>query len=554
MADRLSGSNLGVKQVEAHAEPAKPFPFLRPVPVSCAIAALAIIHYLWVIFIPHRDLVCFVADDAFYELQIARHFLSTGKWSFDGGYSTTTGFHLLNVYAMSLIPGLLVHPWLAIKFWMAVGLMLSILSVFIITNFAYEKFGAFALIPTFLVLTAPYFTLESTGVMEYPYVILIAALYVSTVFLWRGEHRSMLAGIFFLGVIGSIARSDFGGLPFAIALTCSIAYLMKRYSAYLLKSLCGLAGAAVGVALDFLHNFLFSGHFLSDSAMTKALWGKRVGYSPGRPIILVVTTLTSSSWTLVLILLCFVLVIAVRFFKLAVSRNSDYPRLEQKEIGADDRTLLASCGVFAIILYLLVYGADPSLQPWYAANFVIPMVLVLGSTGYVLARYRIKPAYVIGAVALLFCVNTVNTYQPIWNQQGYMFEMAEYIKDHHLAGRIGGWNVGIVGFFNDGKVINLDGLINDQIYPYVLDGTLEQYIERAQIKYFVDFPIFIEDPANSEILGFDGKRLSARLRLVHQIISVNRDAMLLDYTLFEIRDSSSERYDATTAAASQSHH
>src|SRR5208337_5574238 len=107
----------------------EPRAYLRPVWVSCAIAVLATVHYLWSIFIPHKELVCFIADDAFYELQIARHFLATGRWSFDGGFTTTTGFHLLNVYLMSLIPPLLAHPWLAIKFWMAVGLTVSILSV-----------------------------------------------------------------------------------------------------------------------------------------------------------------------------------------------------------------------------------------------------------------------------------------------------------------------------------------------------------------------------------------------------------------------------------------
>ncbi len=532
-----------MKKIEVQAEPLT-FTYLRPVPVSCVIAALAIIHYVWLILIPHEDLVCFIADDAFYELQIARHFLSSGKWSFDGGYSTTTGFHLLNVYLMSLIPGLLAHPWLAIHFWMAVGLALSILSAFIITNFADKKFGAFALVSTFLVLTAPSFTLQSTGLMEYPYVILIAALYVSAIFLWRGEHLSILAGIFLLGVIGSIARSDFGGLPLAIFLTCSIAYVLKRHSEYLLKTFCGLAGAAVGVALDFLHNFLFSGHFLSDSAMTKALWGKRVGYSAGRPLVLVLATLTSSSRVFVLILMLFVLVLAIRFFTLAVGGESDsqkHLRLEQQEIGEKDRALLASCGLCAIILYVLVYGAVPALQPWYTVNFVIPMVLVLGSTRYVATRYHVKLAYIIGAVALLVGVNIANTYQPTWNDQRYVLQMAEYLQAHPLAGRIGGWNVGIPGFLTDGKIVNLDGLINDQIYPYALEGKVEQYIDLVKIKYIVDFPLFVEDPGNSEVLGFEGKRLGARLTPVHKIVSANRNDPWVDYTLFEIQDGPSGR-------------
>jgi hypothetical protein len=511
--------------------------YLRPILVSYAVAALAIIHYTWLILLPHNDLVSFIADDAFYELQIARHFLSSGEWSFDGGYSTTTGFHLLNVYLMSLFPRLLTHPWLAIKVWMFGGLGLSIVSIFIITNFVYRKFGAFALVPTFLILTAPYFVLQSTGLLEYPYVVLIAALFVSAIFLSRAKYSLVLVGIFLLGLAGSIARSDFGGLAFAICLTCSIAYILWRRSEYLLKSVGGLAGAAVGVLLDFLHNFLFSGHFLSGSSMTKAMWGRRVGYSFGRPTVLVLSTLTLSRRVFVLILMSFCLVLAIRFCALAIGKKRDStPRLTRHRYRMDDRKLLASCGLCAIILYLAVYGQAPSLQPWYTANFVIPMVLVLGATGHAATRYRIKPVHVAGAVALLVSINIANTYEPIWYHQRYVLEMGEYLQDHQPAGRIGGWNVGIAGFVTDGKVINLDGLINDQIYPYAVEGKVEEYIDRAKIRYILDFPPFIEDPSNSAVLGFQARSLMARLKPVHEIISEYREYPWNDFTLFRIQD------------------
>lgn len=205
--------------------------------------------------------------------------------------------------------------------------------------------------------------------MEYPYVILIAALYVTTIFLSREEQRSTFVVIFLLGILGSIARSDFGGLPFAVSLTCSVAYFWKHRCDYLVKSLWGLAGAAVGVAVDFLHNFLFSGHFLSGSAMTKALWGKRVGYSAGRPLVLVLTTLTSSERAFGLILILFVLLLIARLGSFAVGRTRhSNRRVQRKVIGIDDRKLLASCGLCAIVLYLLVYGDVPALQPWYTVN------------------------------------------------------------------------------------------------------------------------------------------------------------------------------------------
>ena len=525
-----------MKIFKVESEPVSIANYLRPIWVTYAIAALAMIHYLWLILLPHETLVCFIPDDAFYELQLARHFIASGKWSFDGGYTTTTGFHLLNVYLMSLAPRLLNHPWLAIKFWMAIGLILSILSVFTITTFVNEKFGPFSLAPTFLILTAPSFTLESTGLLEYPYVILIAALYITAIFQRHREHRSMLLGICFLGFLGSVARSDFGGLPLAISLACSIAYLLDRHREYLRNSLFGLAGAALGVGFDFLHNVLFSGHFLSGSAMTKALWGKRVGYSAARPLVLILFTLSSSSLALVLCLVSFFVVLALRLPGYRDKKSTPV----QKQIDNGDRMLFASCGLCAIFLYLLVYGAVASFQPWYTVNFIIPMVLVLGAASWLVGSDRMLRSYVFATVALLATINIVKTYQPVWNFQRYMLEMAEYLQDRRLPGRIGGWNVGIVGYFTDGTVINLDGLMNDQIYPYALAGTVEQYIDQSKIKYLVDFPNQIEDPKLSEVLGFDGKSVMARLRPEHEIVSVDRNDVWRDYTLFEIADRSSQ--------------
>jgi hypothetical protein len=117
-----------------------------------------------------------------------------------------------------------------------------------------------------------------------------------------------------------------------------------------------------------------------------------------------------------------------------------------------------------------------------------------------------------------------------------MLEMAEYIQDRRVVGRMGGWNVGIVGYFTDGKVINLDGLMNDHIYPYALEGTVEQYIDQSRIKYLVDFPNQIEDPKLSKVLGFEGSSVTARLRPEHAIISTDRNDPWRDYTLFEIVD------------------
>jgi len=103
-----------------------------------------------------------------------------------------------------------------------------------------------------------------------------------------------------------------------------------------------------------------------------------------------------------------------------------------------------------------------------------------------------------------------------------------------MKGRIDGWNVGIVGSLNDGAVINLDGLMNDQIYPFVEAGPVAEYINQAGVKFIVDFPDQVTYAKVGRMFGYDGARLGAELKPLHTIAIENRDDMQLDSTLYEV--------------------
>ena len=406
----------------------------RPTLVAIAISLLALVHYFYLINSPHGALVCFFPDDACYELQIARHFLATGHWSFDRGFSTTTGFHLLNTYLMSLFPQLLIHPWLAIKFWMGVGVALSIGAIFTICRFAARTFGEFSLVFAFLILSSAVFTGQSVGLLEFPYLVATAALYVAAVFRAPGESRfGALVGIFVLGVIGSLARSDFGGLPLAICVACGISYWLNRRSDYLIQSLCGLVGATVGLMAVFLHNYFFSGHFLQGSAMVKALWGRRLGYSLKFPIIKVTQTIAITKHSVVMA--CVLTAIAMVVIAAAAIRSSRAPRREGEVEWTYEDKLLAAAGLIAIVLYLLVYGADAEIQHWYTASFVMPWIFLLGAVSRAVERDRVLRVVAVSAVALLSTQSVRDSYRPVWPYQRYMLEMADYLQAHPANGR-----------------------------------------------------------------------------------------------------------------------
>ena len=52
----------------------------------------------------------------------------------------------------------------------------------------------------------------------------------------------------------------------------------------------------------------------------------------------------------------------------------------------------------------------------------------------------------------------------------------------------------MLGYVSGGGVTNLDGLVNDRIYPYAAGGTALDYVRARNLRSIIDFPAMV-DPA-----------------------------------------------------------
>ena len=53
---------------------------------------------------------------------------------------------------------------------------------------------------------------------------------------------------------------------------------------------------------------------------------------------------------------------------------------------------------------------------------------------------------------------------------------------------VGAWNAGILGYYSDHRVVNLDGVINNyEFLPYLREGRINEYIHEQGIEYLADF-------------------------------------------------------------------
>jgi len=66
-----------------------------------------------------------------------------------------------------------------------------------------------------------------------------------------------------------------------------------------------------------------------------------------------------------------------------------------------------------------------------------------------------------------------------------------YLHDHPELKPAGSWNAGIIGYFGDGGITNIDGLVNDRILPYARTGTLSRYVEARGLRSVMDYKVML---------------------------------------------------------------
>lgn len=96
------------------------------------------------------------------------------------------------------------------------------------------------------------------------------------------------------------------------------------------------------------------------------------------------------------------------------------------------------------------------------------------------------------AVAVLLLVPLVLGSMRLWNgiypHQVELLDAAYWLKANTAPGEIAaGFNSGIMGFFSDRPVVNLDGVMNNAAYLAITKKDLAAFMEQAQVRYYVDF-------------------------------------------------------------------
>lgn len=448
--------------------------------------------------LPYGEKLSYVPDDAFYYFQLGREHARSGQWSFDGGQTLTSGFHLLHAWLASFIertaPGDASLD-LRLSLYVVIGAAMTAGALFACHLVAGRLFPGGRLAALLFVAASGGTFILPLQAMEWPLAVLACAL--ATLGL-AADRRALFFGAMFLG---PACRFDFllvAGSLFLAALPSA-----RELDARLRRTLLGgFAASGLGGLLVAAHCYSLSGHFLSSSARTKAFWGSVSGYQPlyglepssyaFGPSLLLTRTLDLGPALLVGPAL--LLVVAALRWR-----------------GATRAKLVTRWSAVVIALLPLAYGrVGTAALCWYSAFFVVPFFVVTAAVAGALLERRPSARTPLLAVGVLVAVvNVVDARRPLWPAGTLAADLAKMAVDPAIA-RSASWNAGRIGYLGGQRTINIDGLVNDDVYPYLVADRAHCYLVHERIPLVVDQLVWLDQHAR--LLGASNGRLRAAMR------------------------------------------
>ena len=468
-------------------------------------------HYL-VDFAPER-LDSLVPDDAFYYLVLARNHAASGRWTFDG-VAPATGFHLLWAYLLSAI--YTVWPHVSFASLCATAFTLGSLCIAgaaaLLVDGVVTAFGANAAFGALFVASSPVVLFQSTSLMESP----LAALFSAAI--WRAlliaemqTGRGPLAAAFAIGALGELARSDFGLQPLVFtAVTGLIMALDRNRWRLVATALSALTGASVALALGLVLNHAASGRWLQASALVKRFWSAVQGDS-FQPIVGLMESIVapvgrfwqpSSPWLVALELAAPIVLLAALLF----SARDVVVRMRAQ-------ALWITTAILVLLAYANLYALDcGAIQNWYSCSLFAAIAVIVACATAGLRASLAPIGY--AAVALAAAAGILASVLPQWPWQKAATVAGLYLRDHPEMAPVASWNAGYVAFFSGRPIINIDGLVNDDIYDRIRADDLESYFVDRGIAYVVDAPTFLTSPILKKRGGYSNGDLTRCARWV----------------------------------------
>lgn len=472
-------------------------------------------------------LLGYVADDAFYYLQIARHLAADGHSTFDG-LNPTNGYHpgwmLLMTALARVLPerAALLKASLALEFGFLFATSLMLASI--IRRFAGSFWGWIA--GAFWLLSPLPFTLALYGV-ESPFAQFTVAVAVWT-------YLTQIAPFFPLDfrrlgtvpppprnllVFGlSLAMAFYGRTDQMLLTLTAVALLLRltwvktdreRRVSACARVLLWTGGAFAVAALPWYgFSYASCGTLTQDSGVMKLLWHARsspgwnihtLGISPLKFTVLFWLAAPFSALLTGKFAASFAAAAALGLTITALwiggrQRASGQSSPEDAEAAEALKQVTLWLGA-SLLLSGLVYGALlGDAQFWHLSVPSLLLFLLLAGWSATLARRlsalgQRRLGLAVAAAMLCVCAwNRVQMTPPYPWQRDVYASQPSFESLIPATAKIGCFDAGIPAYFSPRTVINLDGLVNHTAVAYWKTNTLSEYVARQGIAYIANEP------------------------------------------------------------------
>ena len=483
--------------------------------VIFGLAALALLLFgTFIVTRPVLWLLGVVGDDAFYYLLTARHLAASGVSTFDGVH-LTNGYHpgwmLLMTLCAKVFPGreALLRACLTVSFLLqfVTGLLLTMVVRRYVSSFWAWTAGAFWLLGPLPL----YISMQGVEASLYSCTLTLVLLtYLRRI----SPHISQEApfsppagdlvrfglslGLAFLARTEAVilALTAFAFLAVVLRCRTRTPHLLRSYARVL--AFAGLPFLALAVSWP-LYSLLAVHEVTQKSGAMKMLWQAQENPGLFRHLwgmqdflrrswvgmgqVYLGGTHMNSYFTLPLEFV--ELILPVLFFRRAWH---DPQARSLVDLSLWLLSFLTATGIF--------YGLFVSdTQIWYEMGPCLIFFFLTITWGFWLlshsarrqdladARFQAVLCLLPVALSLHFLLRSPISYP--WQRDAYVSQ-PKFEAMIPPQARIGCFNAGIPAYFSDRTVVNLDGLVNNSVYPYWKSHTFDHYLTDQHIDYIMD--------------------------------------------------------------------
>lgn len=497
--------------------------------LAWVIASIGLLIRLSIVFAKPEVLYI---DDTFYSLGIARNIAQGVGWTHDGIHFTN-GFQPLYVFLSVplywLLPsGMATVPVVSLVLQslanMAAGLLLYALIE--------KEIGVFGAFVAILVWSVSPYIISGINGLETTYTVL---LMVSLLYLYMGHWRAVLLNensrrrwnyAVVLGVLsGLLVLSRVDAAVFVAMLfldICAVCMIRNRRGASILGEGGMLLVMALATTLTVLPwvvgSWLEVGRVLFDSG--NATRSAAMAFYDGANLYLdhlralipnfqarVITPFIPWARHVQRRYILITLVAAILFALWAIA---SHPATGARTKATLRRFTFVWLYAIALILAYVFYQFTVWNWPRYLYPLSVPGLLLMALWFQLMMEVlfeslspakrwigQVTYAAICGVYLVLVPVSVVTGVNPILEDSAGWYTAAQYRAAIWLSentgseDRVAAFQSGILGYYSERQVINLDGVVNPAALPYYVDNRVADYLSQLHVDYVADWSDFI---------------------------------------------------------------